>query len=315
MEQEILSILHVCAQATTEQELLPHAQKLSKLASSADDDALTHFAKHTRVFVWWLNADGPALRAYAACSLANIAFTPQGQKATLEAGGVEKLVELLRMRDQDRKVLQHVAAALQNATYQCNPACAAVIASGGDKVLKKLASKQSNTSEYAMGTLDNLECFQRETRDSKKTKPSVMLKLKGTLQAATKLRRGSISAPQTSAGLEREVAPAPAPEVTREATEEAAQPAPAAPAAAAPAEEAEEEAAEPAVAAAALAVDEKGASTSLIAERRQVDDEAAAMRARIAALEKAARGGAQQLASSRPSTRRRLEHGAHCNPA
>ena len=68
-------------------------------------------------------------RAYSACILANIAFLQQGQLQILRNGGVPLLVRLISRRE-DRKVVLHCVAALQNLTYKNSDCCLELIEQG-----------------------------------------------------------------------------------------------------------------------------------------------------------------------------------------
>ena len=68
-------------------------------------------------------------RAYSACILANIAFLQQGQVEILHFGGVSQLVRLISRRE-DRKVVLHCVAALQNLTYKNSDCCFELLEQG-----------------------------------------------------------------------------------------------------------------------------------------------------------------------------------------
>lgn len=104
--------------------------------------------------------DEPALRAYTACIIANVAFLEIGQGRVLEAGGVPLVVRLLKHKD--RKVALHSTAAVQNLTYKSAECCAAVLQEGGEKVLNKLLRhKSDDIQQFAAGALANLQLYRR----------------------------------------------------------------------------------------------------------------------------------------------------------
>ena len=78
-------------------------------------------------------------RAYSACILANIAFLYQGQQQILRFGGVSLLVRLIAHRE-DRKVVLHCVAALQNLTYKNSDCCFELLEQG----------VQASTTDYPL---------------------------------------------------------------------------------------------------------------------------------------------------------------------
>lgn len=125
--------------------------------------------------------DDVLTRAYSACILANIAFLQQGQMEILGLGGVSMLVRIIS-RKEDRKVILHCVAALQNLTYKNADCCVELIdkgdalpsraclrhsrglgCAGGEKALKKLLKKSPDEAmhQYAAGAVANLMLYRR----------------------------------------------------------------------------------------------------------------------------------------------------------
>lgn len=72
----------------------------------------------------------------------------------LDAGGVPLLIALLRGGRQEKKVLLHAVAAVQNLTYKNAACCAAVLELGGERVLQDAAGLGSEEiRQFATGTL------------------------------------------------------------------------------------------------------------------------------------------------------------------
>jgi len=66
-------------------------------------------------------------------------------------------------RREDRKVVLHCVAALQNLTYKNSNCCYELLEQGGEKALKKLLKKSSDESmhQYAAGAVANLMLYRR----------------------------------------------------------------------------------------------------------------------------------------------------------
>ncbi|KAG8460566.1 hypothetical protein KFE25_011341 [Diacronema lutheri] len=136
------------------------AATLSRIAAKASDMVLEEMSAAAPIFIELLTEDEPALRAYTACIIANVAFLEIGQGRVLEAGGVPLVVRLLKHKD--RKVALHSTAAVQNLTYKSAECCAAVLQEGGEKVLNKLLRhKSDDIQQFAAGALANLQLYRR----------------------------------------------------------------------------------------------------------------------------------------------------------
>ncbi|KAL3894235.1 MAG: hypothetical protein SGPRY_013864 [Prymnesium sp.] len=165
--------------APSKQHVQQLAASISKMAAKADDETLVKLSTEAEVFLGWLGTDDVLTRAYSACILANIAFLQQGQMEILGLGGVSMLVRIIS-RKEDRKVILHCVAALQNLTYKNADCCVELIdkgdalpsraclrhsrglgCAGGEKALKKLLKKSPDEAmhQYAAGAVANLMLY------------------------------------------------------------------------------------------------------------------------------------------------------------
>lgn len=145
------------------------AAAISRFAASADEEDLLRLAEHADVFVTWLSATPTApvaFHAYAACTVANIAFLPQGQQALISNRPLATISHLVSRLDtinrgdltkEEHRVLVHCCASLQNLTYQNAGGCEDVLDADGERVLNRALKKApSDIKQFISGALANL---------------------------------------------------------------------------------------------------------------------------------------------------------------
>ena len=78
-----------------------------------------------------------------------------------------KLIAIIK-KIEEKKVMIHATAALQNLTYQSTDCCNAIVKNGGLKALKKLTqSKIEDVTNFAKGTLANINLYKEEAKEQK----------------------------------------------------------------------------------------------------------------------------------------------------
>lgn len=146
------------------------AASISRFAAKAPDESLLLLSERTPLFVSWMsnNESGVVLHAYAACIIANIAFLPQGQLSLCTCGDavgqiVHRVQGVTKSPSKDeQRVLVHCTAALQNITYKNPDGCETVLASGGEKILRKALKKAPlEMQQYISGALANLGLYRK----------------------------------------------------------------------------------------------------------------------------------------------------------
>jgi len=151
--------------------------KLANFAAGCSSVKLAELALHTDDIVALLNpaTEPPSTMAYAACVIANLSYTRNGQRSAIRAGGVKALLGVIRHIVSSKSdgskgnsvstrnaASSQAAAALQNLSYELPPVCDELVSEGAVKVLRNLMSFEESDDmcrEYAAGVLTNLKVY------------------------------------------------------------------------------------------------------------------------------------------------------------
>lgn len=154
---------------------------LAAFAASCSSLRLAELALHADEVIALLKpqAEHPSTQAYACCIVANLSYTPNGQRAAIRAGAVEALIGVIAANvgaeaaEDDRAVrnaaMSQAAAALQNLTFELTPVCDELVNRGAVSTLNVLmthADSDAACHEYAAGVLTNLHFYASSPLDS-----------------------------------------------------------------------------------------------------------------------------------------------------
>ncbi|KAG8466615.1 hypothetical protein KFE25_007994 [Diacronema lutheri] len=146
---------------------------LATFAASCSSLRLAELALHSDEIVAMLAAqrEHPSTQAYACCIVANLSYTPNGQRAAIHAGAVEALLGVIQSHVRAEAVddraarnaaMSQAAAALQNLTFELTPVCDELVKRGAVGALNALmthAESDAACHEYAAGVLTNLHVY------------------------------------------------------------------------------------------------------------------------------------------------------------
>jgi hypothetical protein len=150
---------------------------LATFAASCSSLRLAELALHSDEVVALLAPakEHPSTQAYASCIVANLSYTPSGQKAAIRAGAVEALLGVIEHnvaastatasaadRAARNAAMSQAAAALQNLTFELTAVCDELAKRNAPAVLNALmGSDESDDAccEYAAGVLTNLHVY------------------------------------------------------------------------------------------------------------------------------------------------------------